>query len=97
MRFRLKTPELELLFYTGQSRNLPIGVVKAFIKAIRVIDAAQDERDLRAAKGKRMEKLSGSREGQYSLRLNDQYRLVFTIEKDMEGNYLIIIEIVDYH
>jgi proteic killer suppression protein len=44
-----------------------------------------------------MEKLSGVREGQYSIRLDKQYRLIFTIERDQDGNYLLIIDLVDYH
>ena len=44
-----------------------------------------------------MEKLQGDRDGQYSVRVNDQYRLIFTITQDDEGNYLLIIELVDYH
>ncbi|HEY3377329.1 MAG TPA: type II toxin-antitoxin system RelE/ParE family toxin [Armatimonadota bacterium] len=91
------TEELAVLFRTGQGMHLHPNVVKAFIKAVRIIDAAQDERDLRAAKGRRMEKLSGNREGQYSIRLNDQYRLIFTMVRDDEGHYVFIIEMIDYH
>lgn len=97
MRYQFTTDDLAILFNTGRGMNLHPSVVKAFIKVMRIIDAAQDERDLRAAKGRHMEKLSGTREGQYSVRLNDQYRLIFTIERDEEGNYLLIIELVDYH
>jgi proteic killer suppression protein len=97
MRFYFKTDELEILFHTGQGMNLHPNVVKAFIKVVRIIDVAEDERDLRAAKGRRMEKLVGDREGQYSIRLTDKYRMIFTIEMDDEGNYLFILEIIDYH
>jgi len=97
MRYQFKTDNLAMLFHTGQGMRLHRDVVKAFVKVVRIIDAAQDERDLRVAKGRRMEKLTGDREGQYSIRLNDQYRLIFTIEHDEEGSILVIIEIVDYH
>lgn len=97
MRYQFRSHALERLFHTGQGMNLHPSVVKAFIKTVRIIDAAQDERDLRAAKGRRMEKLSGDREGQYAVRLNNQYRLIFTIERDDEGNYLFFIDMVDYH
>jgi len=44
-----------------------------------------------------MEKLHGIRDGQYSVRVTSQFRLIFTIEKDDGGNLLLIIELVDYH
>jgi proteic killer suppression protein len=97
MRFYFKTDDLKSLYHTGYGMNIHPNVVKAFIKVVRIIDTAQDERDLRAAKGRRMEKLAGDREGQYSVRLNDQYRLIFTVERDDEGNYVFIIEMIDYH
>jgi len=43
------------------------------------------------------EKLKGSRAGQHSIRLNDQWKLIFRIETDTEGRLLIIVKIVDYH
>ena len=61
------------------------------------ITAAIDERDLRALKSRRLEKLTGDREGQYSMRLNDQQRLILEIGKDKQGKYLLIVEITNYH
>ena len=61
------------------------------------IAAATDERDLRALKSRRLEKLAGNREGQYSMRLNDQWRLILETEEDEQGKYLLIVEITDYH
>jgi toxin HigB-1 len=47
----------------------------------------------------RFEKLSGKRakQGQRSLRLNNQWRLIVTVDEDEQGNYLTIIDIEDYH
>ncbi len=61
-----------------------------------IIDAAVDERDLYAQKGLRFKKLKGKR-GQRSLGLNDQWRLIVTVDEDNQGNYLTIIDIEDYH
>jgi toxin HigB-1 len=43
------------------------------------------------------EKLKGKRSPDYSMRLNDQFRLIFQIEKEAGGNRLVILEIEDYH
>jgi len=64
---------------------------------MRTVSQAPDERTLRGLAGLRMEKLHGIRDGQYSVRVTSQFRLIFTIEKDDGGNLLLIIELVDYH
>jgi toxin HigB-1 len=46
------------------------------------IKAAVDQRDLRALKGNRFEKLKGDRAGTYSIRINDQWRITFRIENN---------------
>lgn len=58
--------------------------------------AAKDERDLYALKGLRFEKLKG-RKGERSVRLNQQWRLILSVEEDEQGTYLQIIDIEDYH
>ena len=58
-----------------------------------MIDNAENINDLRVPPGNRLEKLLGEREGQYSIRINDQYRICFS-EKD---NNFYDVEIVDYH
>ena len=58
-----------------------------------MIDNANDLDDLRVPPGNRLEKLKGDRDGQYSIRINDQYRICFTLKNgDAED-----VEIVDYH
>ena len=71
-------------------------VAKAFRKRMQFIRAAADERDFYAMKSLRYEKLRGNREGQRSLRLNDQWRIVLRIEV-AAGKTAVIIEVVDYH
>ena len=58
-----------------------------------LINAAESINDLRVPPGNRLEKLSGNRAGQYSVRVNDQWRLCFTWSASGAGN----VELVDYH
>lgn len=62
-----------------------------------VIVSARDERDLYRMASLHFEKLEGDREGQHSVRLNDQWRLVVTLEETDQGRTVNIVEIVDYH
>jgi toxin HigB-1 len=48
-------------------------------------------------KSYRFEKLKGDREGDYSIRVNDQFRLTFQIEKGDDGNRLVVLNIKDCH
>ncbi|UTX35911.1 type II toxin-antitoxin system RelE/ParE family toxin (plasmid) [Micrococcus luteus] len=71
-------------------------VVKAYRKKVQVIVAAVDERDLYGMRGLRMERLKGDRQGQSSMRLNDQFRLILTFKT--EGDRVaVLLEVVDYH
>ena len=65
---------------------------KAQIKLAR-LGAVRSMQDLQEIRGNRFEKLTGDRKGQYSVRINDQYRICFKWEK---GN-AVDVEIVDYH
>src|SRR6185312_2149610 len=58
-----------------------------------LINAAESINDLRVPPGSRLEKLSGNRAGQYSVRVNDQWRICFTWSTSGAGN----VELVDYH
>jgi proteic killer suppression protein len=57
------------------------------------LDAATSLQDLQAIRGNRLESLAGSRKGQFSIRINDQYRICFEWEEKGPTN----VEIVDYH
>src|SRR5688572_10139986 len=74
-------------------RTLPIGLhEKARIKLAR-LHAAESLLDLATLPGTRLEKLKGDRKGQYSIRINDQYRICFYWQNDAAEK----VEIVDYH
>ncbi|TMH28694.1 MAG: hypothetical protein E6H66_21170 [Betaproteobacteria bacterium] len=57
------------------------------------LDSAKDLNDLRVPLGNRLEKLGGDRRGQYSIRINDQWRICFRWRDDGAWD----VEIVDYH
>jgi proteic killer suppression protein len=72
-------------------------VVKAFRRRVQAIRAANDERDLSAVRGNNFEKLKGNRSHQYSMRLNDQWRLILEIRKSTPNNIVVVIDLEDYH
>ncbi len=74
-----------------------VGLAKAFRLRMQFIRAAVSENDLRLRKSYHFEKLKGKRSSGNSIRLNDQFRLTFQIEKAATGNRLVILDIEDYH
>ena len=58
-----------------------------------MLDYAHDINDLRVPPSNRLEALKGNRKGQYSMRINDQWRICFV----WEGGHAYQVEIVDYH
>jgi proteic killer suppression protein len=73
------------------------GLAKAFRLRRHAIREAINENTLRGMKSYRFEKLKGSRSGDYSIRLNDQFRLTFEIEEEEGGNRIVVLDIEDYH
>ena len=89
----LRRLESEAAFTGGFGRE----IVKAFRKRMQMIRAARDERDFYAMKSLHFEKLKGERQGQYSVRLNQQWRLILEFRKQGTSTTVVIISIVDYH
>ena len=80
--------------YRGQvSRKLPRDIQRTARRKLLYLYDAEDIQDLRAPPGNRLEKLTGNREDQYSVRINDQWRICFDWADDKAHN----VEIVDYH
>ena len=77
--------------------GLPQEVVRSFRKRMQQIRSFRDERDFMALKSLHFEKLKGDREGQHSVRLNLQWRLILDIRGDHPCKVIGIVEIVDYH
>ena len=71
-------------------------IAKVFRLRMQFIRAAVNENDLRR-NSYRFEKLKGDRSSDYSIRLNDPFRLTFQIEKEEGGNCLVVLDIEDYH
>jgi len=86
-------PETEKIFKGMVSRKLPVSIQKTARRKLVYLDDADDLRDLLAPPGNRLEALHGDREGQYSIRINDQYRICF---QWLKGKAMAVA-IVDYH
>ena len=84
--------ETERLHATGRSRRFQSFARPAFQK-LRMIDAASRLADLAAVPGNRLEALKGDRIGQYSIRVNDQYRVCFAWRDGAAYD----VEVTDYH
>jgi proteic killer suppression protein len=85
--------ETEKIFLGLASRKLPRDIQRTARRKLLYLNDAEDIQDLRAPPGNRLEKLSGDREGQYSIRINDQWRICFKWVEDLAKD----VEIVDYH
>jgi len=98
MRVEFGDPNLERLEADGSfDRGMSGALVSSYRKRMQIIRAAFDERDLRALKSLRFEKLKGDRAGQHSLRLRDQWRLVVELKGKGDEKRIRVVEIVDYH
>jgi proteic killer suppression protein len=85
--------ETEKLFRRTFSRKLPPNVQLVARMKLEILDAVEDLQDLRVQPGNRLEKLSGDRAGQYSIRINDQWRICFVWRQENAYD----VEIADYH
>ena len=80
----------------GKTR-LPVPVIKSARRKLTVLRAAPNDRALRNWKSLHYEKLRGDRDGLRSIRLNDQFRMVFALDDEAEPQAVTIIAIEDYH
>lgn len=78
---------------TGRVRRFPPDIVASALRKMDVIRAAHHLQDLRSPPGNRLETLSGNYEGFYSIRVNQQWRLVFRWENDSAYE----LSLTDYH
>ena len=85
--------ETERLFRRERGSKFQRPLQRAALRKLLLLDAAESLDDLRVPPGNRLEKLAGKRAGQYSIRVNDQYRVCFR----WEGGDAHDVEIVDYH
>ena len=85
--------ESERIFRLVRLRKPALPIQRAALRKLLILDAAESLNDLSAIPGNRLEKLLGDRKGQYSIRVNDQYRICFR----WESGEACDVELVDYH
>ena len=85
--------DTEKLWITGRTRHLPGDLWQRALGKLQLVDAAVELTFLKLPPGNRLEALKGDRRGQYSIRINDQWRICFR----WSGTDAEQVEIVDYH
>jgi proteic killer suppression protein len=88
-----KNKETERVYSREGSDKLPRDIQQVSLRKLRMLNNAKNLNDLRIPPANRLEKLRGDREGQHSIRINDQWRICFTWQ---EGD-AFDVEITDYH
>ena len=88
-----RSQESEKIFLRQRSARFSADVHRSALRKLLILDAAERLDDLRIPPGNRLEKLSGNRQWQHSIRINDQCRICF---RWSEGD-AYEVEIVDYH
>ncbi len=86
--------ETQKIYQQVFSKKLPHDIQRVALRKLIMIDNAGCLEDLRVPPANRLEALHGDREGQYGIRINDQYRICFSVEG---RNEFYNVEIVDYH
>ena len=85
--------DTEKLYLTGKSKRFDIAVCKVGLRKLDYLNSSHCLSDLKIPKGNRVELLKGKYKGKYSIRINDQYRIVFRCG----GSDAYDVEIIDYH
>jgi proteic killer suppression protein len=88
-----KDSETEKVYNLARSRKLPGDIQQIALRKLRMLNNARSINDLRVPPANRLEKLVGTRKDQYSIRINDQWRICFDWHQENAYN----VEIVDYH
>ena len=85
--------DTERLWTTGLCKRMPSQLNRQGLKKLYILNAALRLENLMVPPGNRLERLRGDRKGQYSIRINDRYRICF-IWRDGDAHE---VEVVDYH
>lgn len=88
-----KDKETQKIFERQRSRKLPSDIQQVALRKLRMLNRAETLQDLRVPPANRLERLSGDRQSQYSIRINSQWRVCF----EWQDNNAFNVEIVDYH
>ena len=92
MIYTFKDKATEAL-WQGRKSGYPVEILKRGLVKLAMLDAMTDLEQLKIPPSNRLEKLSGRREGQYSIRINRKWRICFLWENGMATE----VEITDYH
>ena len=88
-----KCKETEKIWIRGESRKLAHNMQRSALRKLKLIHDAVELKELSIFPGNRLEALKGNRAGQYSIRINDQWRICFR----WHDSHAYDVEIVDYH
>ena len=88
-----KDDQTQKIYRRQRSRKLPPDIQQVALRKLRMINNAISINDLRVPPANRLEKLGGDRAGQWSVRINDQWRICF----EWQGSDAYNVQIVDYH
>lgn len=88
-----KDRQTEAVFLGASPKGFPADLLRRARRKLQVLDAATDVTDLRDPPGNRLHQLTDNREGQWSISVNDQYRICFVWGASGPEN----VEFVDYH
>ena len=93
MMLSFGSKQTEQIWLGEQATNLPLEVQKIGRRKLRMIHNSQNIADLRIPPANRLEKLAGNLKAFYSIRINDQWRIIF----QWSAGQATEVEIVDYH
>jgi proteic killer suppression protein len=88
-----KCKETQKIFDLHGSKKVAVGAQKIALRKLEMLDYAVEINDLRVPPANRLEQLKGNRKGQYSIRINRQWRVCFV----WRNGHAYQVEIVDYH
>jgi len=93
MIISFRDKETEKIWKQQYSRQLPRDIQRIGLRKLIIINRAKDLNDLKIPPGNKLEQLTGGRQGQSSIRINDQWRIYFCWENGIAS----FVEITDYH
>ena len=85
--------ESEQIWYGIRVKKMPIEIQNIGRRKLRMLNNSQDIKDLRVPPSNRLEKLSGNLKDFYSIRINNQWRIIFKWENGNASH----VELIDYH
>jgi toxin HigB-1 len=88
-----KSKEAEKIYQGRYSKRIPGDIQRLAARKLEMLAAASELKSLRVPPSNQLEKLKGDRAGQYSIRINDQWRICFI----WRASNAHVVEIIDYH